>query len=212
MTDSSLIQSLNWRYAVKEFDSDTALPAKKLEVLLEALRLSASSFGLQPWKFVVLQDREKREPLVEHSWGQRQVVDASVLIVLCRPSSFGEEDIDRFIEDTAQTRSVETDSLQGFSDVMKGFVSRMDEAQLAQWMEKQIYLALGNLLTACAVEGVDSCPMEGFSSPEYDKILGLTDLGLTSVVLCPVGYRAEGDKYASLAKVRYAKSEIEVSL
>jgi len=209
---TDLIGALNWRYATKEFDAGKALPTETMERLLVVLRLSASSFGLQPWKFVVVEDREKREPLVEHSWGQRQVVDSSALIVMCRPTEFGEADIDRFLESTASTRGVDLESLAEYGGMMKGFIGRLDAATQADWMSRQIYLALGNLMTACAIEKVDSCPMEGFSAVEYDRILGLADLGLTSVVLCPVGYRAAGDKYASLAKVRYSADEVIVRL
>jgi nitroreductase len=207
-----LIEALSWRYATKVFDPEKPLSEEKLDCLLEALRLSASSFGLQPWRFVVLEDRERRAALVEHSWGQRQVVDASALIVMCRPVSFGEADVDRLTAATAEVRGVDVQSLEPFAGMMKGFLARLDAPALRQWMDNQIYVALGNLLAACAIEGVDACPMEGFSAQEYDAILGLGDLGLASVVLCPVGYRSESDKYAGLAKVRYAAADVVVRI
>lgn len=209
---NDLIDALNWRYATKEFDAERPLPAEKLEGLLEALRLSASSFGLQPWKFVVVEDRDLRAPLVEHSWGQHQVVDAPALIVLCRCTAFGEADVDRLIAATAAARGVEKESLEQYAGMMKGFLGRLDPPALRQWMDNQIYVALGNLLTTCAVEGVDACPMEGFSADEYDEILGLGALGLASVVLCPVGYRSSADKYAGLAKIRYSPEDVVVRL
>jgi len=208
MSDTNLLSALNWRYATKEFDADKPLAPGQLDLLLETLRLSASSFGLQPWKFVVVEDKAKRESLVEHSWGQRQVVDSPALIVLCRPTSFSEADIDRFIADTAASRSVSADSLDQYSGMMKGFLSQMSPEAIEGWIKNQIYLALGGLLTACAVEGIDSCPMEGFTADKYDEILGLTEKGLASVVLCPVGTRAASDKYADLAKVRYAIGDV----
>lgn len=211
-TMKDLIDALNWRYATKEFDAGKPLPAQKLERLLEALRLSASSFGLQPWQFVVIEDRDRRAALVEHSWNQRQVVDAPALIVLCRRNSFGEHEVDRLISATAEARGVDAESLAPFAGMMKGFLGKLDASALRQWMDNQIYVALGNLLTACAVEGVDACPMEGFSADNYDEILGLGDLGLASVVLCPVGYRSGTDKYAGLAKVRYPAEEMVVRL
>ena len=138
---------------------------EKLDRLLEALRLTPSSFGLQPWHFVVLSDRERREALVEHSWGQRQPADSSHLIVLCRPAEFGEDDVERFLLSTAESRGAERSTLDAYGGLMTGFLSRLDSAALRTWMENQIYIALGNLLTACAVEQIDACPMEGFPPP-----------------------------------------------
>lgn len=203
-----LLEKLNWRYATKIFDPNKKVSDEDFEVLLEALRLSPSSFGLQPWKFVVVKNQAIRESLIEHSWGQRQVADASHLIVLCCPKSVDESTVDKYIEFTAESRGIDASTLSGFADMMKGFLSRMNENQKSNWMKDQAYIALGNLMTCAAMIGIDACPMEGFSAPDYDKIIGLDQMDLTSVVLCPVGYRSSEDKYADYPKVRYPSEDV----
>lgn len=207
-----ILESLNWRYAVKEFDSKKRVRATDLDIILEALRLTASSFGLQPWKFVVVENKELREKLVPVSWNQRQISDASHLIVFSKPKKFGEKEVKHFVKRTAEVRGVELSSLEGFEKMMTGFISRMSEADLNEWMTKQIYIALGNLLTVCATMKIDTCPIEGFSKKDYDEILGLEKHGVESVVICPIGYRSEGDKYIERPKVRFPKSEVILTL
>lgn len=208
---SSIIEDLNWRYAVKEFDPTRKVSTDKLNTLLESTRLSASSFGLQPWKFVVVESLELKKELLAASWNQKQVVDASHVIVFCRPENFGERDVDRFVESMAHTRGIEVESLKGYREIMTGFLSRLSEKELEHWMKDQIYIALGTLLTACAVERIDSCPMEGFLAGEYDRILKLEDHGLRSVVVCPIGHRSVDDKYISTQKVRYPLEELVIT-
>lgn len=212
MKHTDILEALNWRYATKQFDPAQKLSTEQLDRLLEALRLSASSFGLQPWKFVVVEDAAVRQELLPHSWNQPQVVDASHVIVLCRLASISDTEIDQFLEDTATTRDVPVESLEGYRGMMTGFINNFSEEKKAEWMFNQLYLALGNLLTVCAVEGIDACPMEGFSAAEYDRILGLEEKGLNSVVVCPIGFRSEEDKYATLAKVRYPTEDVIVRL
>lgn len=207
-----IIEDLNWRYAVKEFDNTKKVSKEDLETVLEALRLSASSFGLQPWKFVVVEKQELKDQLLEHSWNQKQVVDASHVLVLCRPLNFSAENVESFIQSTANTRGQDLASLEGYKNMMTGFIGRMSEEKLQEWMKNQIYIALGNVLTVCAQMRIDSCPMEGFIAPKYDKVLGLAEHGLTSVLVCPIGYRASNDKYAELAKVRFSKEEMVIRL
>ncbi len=206
----TILDALRWRYATKTFDASKKISMEAFEELLEALRLSASSYGLQPWKFVVVENPELRAKVREIAWNQGQVTDASHLIVLCRPETVTAADVDHFVQVTASTRGIDAASLDGYKQMMLGTVNGMDEEKKAVWMAKQVYLALGNLLTVCAVQGIDACPMEGFDPAKCDEILGLPALGLRSVVLCPVGYRADDDKYASLAKVRYPKEEVIV--
>ncbi len=208
----SIIDDMNWRYAVKEFDNTKKLSSEQLDNVLESLRLSSSSFGLQPWKFVVIETQSIKEKLLEHSWNQRQVVDASQVIVLCAPTNFGDTHINAFLESTAKTRNQSMESLDGYKKMMEGFLSRKDEAGLKVWMNKQIYIALGHMLTACAAMRIDTCPMEGFIASKYDEILNLKDKNLTSVVVCPVGFRSENDKYAHAGKVRYSKEEIFIHM
>ncbi len=208
----SIIDDLNWRYAVKEFDPNKKVSKEDLETILESLRLSASSFGLQTWKFVVVETQELKDKLVEHSWNQRQVADATYTIVLCRPTSFGNDDVDRYVKSVAETRGQGVEELKGFRNMMVGFVAGMDEEKMFTWMKNQIYIALGNMLTTCAHLRIDSCPMEGFIPNKYDEVLGLTEKGLASVVVCPIGYRSTNDKYAEAKKVRFPLDEVVVRL
>jgi nitroreductase len=204
----NIIEALNWRYATKEFDSSKKVSDTDLETITESLRLSASSFGLQPWKFLVISNQDVKNSLLEHSWGQKQVTDCSHHIVFCYPSNFNDENVDLFLADTAKTRGQSLEDLEGYGKIMKGFLSQFDEAQKRTWMKDQVYIALGNLLTTCALMNIDACPMEGINQVKYDEVLGLSDKGLMSTVACPIGYRSSSDKYAILPKVRFEKSEV----
>lgn len=204
----SIIQSLNWRYATKMFDPEQKVSDAYMGMLLEALRLSPSSFGLQFWKFVVVTNQELKNQLIEHSWGQKQVADCSHLLVFCKPAKVTAADVDRFVADMAKTREVPQESLAGYGNVMKGYIESSTPEKLSAWMDKQLYIALGVLHTVCAELKIDSCPMEGFSAEAYDKVLGLDAKGLKSVVVCPVGYRSSEDKYANVKKVRYPLEDV----
>ena len=207
-----IIEDLNWRYAVKAFDDSKKVSSEDLDTIIEAFRLTASSFGLQPWKLVVVQDQAVKDSLVEHSWGQGQIANCSDLLVLARKNDFSDENIDEYIASTMETTWASQEDLQWYEDMMKGFLGRMDEDKKQVWVNKQIYIALGNLMTVCANMRIDSCPVEGFIGPKYDEILGLTEKGLGSVVVLPIGYRAEDDKYASNKKVRFATDEVVVKI
>lgn len=205
-----IVKSLQWRYATKKFDPNKKLDESTYQKLEEALRLSASSFGLQPWKFVVVTDPEIKKQLPAHSWGQTQAQDCSHLVVICRLDEMTEQHIDHYLETIATKRGVTRESLKSYSEMMKGFLQ--NPADKAQWMVKQCYIALGTLLTAAATLGVDTCPMEGFDAAAYDRILGLEKKGCRSVVLCPLGYRADDDKYAAAAKVRFDADETVIRI
>lgn len=209
---SNLIDDLNWRYATKEFDSSKKISNSDFNVLAESLRLSPSSFGLQPWKFVLVENEQIRQSLVGHSWNQKQVVDASHLFVLARVNDLGDSLVDNYLEDMIKTRGGSREDLKGFEDMMKGFLANMNDDQKSHWANLQIYIALGQLMTTAAHMRIDACPMEGFSKAEYDKILGLQEKGLSSVVVCPVGYRKESDKYATAPKVRFPMDELLVRI
>lgn len=202
-----IIESLNWRYATKKFDTKK-LEQSQVDLVLESLRLTASSYGLQPMKIVVVENPEVREELVGHSWGQRQVADASHLLVMCRQNDMTDADVDHFIDLVAETRQMPKEDLKQYSEMMKGSVVKLPVEQKAIWMSNQVYLGMGNLLTVCAAEGIDACPMEGFDKAAYDRILNLEEKGLNSVVVCPIGYRSEEDHYAQLAKVRKPMDEV----
>jgi len=208
---SNTLDVINWRYATKKFDTKR-MPDETFNILLESLRLSASSYGLQGWKFVVVENKELRKQLVPHAWGQEQVVDASHLIVLARPTRFTKDDVQRFVQHISEVRNIPLESLEGYKQMMDNVFDKLDQEQIGIWLSKQIYLALGTLLTTAAFEGIDACPMEGFEPEKFDEILGLTERGLNSVVVCPVGYRHADDAYANLPKVRYSQEDVTLVL
>jgi len=209
---TNIIEKLNWRYATKVFDSAKKITEKDFDILLETLRLAPSSFGLQSWKFVIVKNPDLREKLVAASWKQSQVKDSSHLIVLCAPINFGADEVQAYTDDLVKTRGVTASSVEGYKQMMVGFLSKMNDEQKLQWMKNQIYIALGTLMTVAATMNIDTCPMEGFAPAQYDEILGLTKLGLKSVVVCPVGYRSDLDKYAAAKKVRFAKEKLVITI
>jgi nitroreductase len=212
LKQDQLLTQLNWRYAVKKFDSQKKLSSQQIDQVLEALRLSPSSFGLQPWKFLVITNPEIKSKLKAFSWNQSQVVDASHLIVFCGIKQVDNQFVDQFVDDMVRVRGGQKADLQGYSDVMKSFLSRLDDKAKKEWVKNQIYIALGNLMTFCAFQKIDTCPMEGFVPVDYDKVLNLDKLGLYSVVVCPVGFRASDDKYAQAKKVRYSLDKLVIKL
>ena len=208
VSGDAVTAQLHWRYAVKKFDADKKIPPATWSLLEESLRLAPSSFGLQPWKFFVVDNPETRKQLLPHSWGQTQVVDASHLVVLALKLNVGPADADRLIERIAEVRSVPEASLEGYRGVMKNSLKSKSQAEIDVWMTNQVYIALGQLMTTAAMLGVDSCPMEGFVPPKYDEVLGLAAKGYRSVVVAALGTRADDDAYAKLAKVRYSAVEM----
>jgi nitroreductase len=208
ISSEELLTALNWRYAVKKFDATKTVPAATWAAIEEALVLAPSSYGLQPWKFFVVTDRAIRQRLVPVSWGQTQVVDASHLVVLAVKADVGPADAERLIARTAEVRGIPVAVLDGYKQMMVGSLSRQSPEAIREWMTRQVFIALGQLLASCALLGVDACPMEGFQPEQYDEILGLTAKGYRSVVIAPVGYRHADDKNATMKKVRYPKAEI----
>jgi nitroreductase len=202
---SEIIDKINLRYATKKFNPEKKINKKDFEELLEALRLSPSSYGLQPWKFIVVEDKEIRAKIRAAAHGQEQVTDASHLIVLCAKKSITEEDINHYIKITAVTRGINVKDLDGFKKRILEVIKRKD---ISEWNRRQVYLALGFLINVCAMKKIDSCPMEGFDYNEVDEILRLDKEGLNVAALCPVGYRADDDKYSKLKKVRFSEKEV----
>ncbi|POY37152.1 NAD(P)H-dependent oxidoreductase [Solitalea longa] len=198
----------NFRYATKKFDSTKKLTEEQLNNLLEALNLSASSYGLQPYKFIVVENQQIREKLKEAAYGQTQVTDASHLIVFAHKTSVDHSFIEAYIDNIASTRNVSRGALEGFEGIMKGTATNLTEDAAAYWNARQTYIALGNLLTYCAVEGIDACPMEGFNAAAFDEILGLKEKGLHAIVIAPIGFRSEEDAMQFAKKVRRPLSEI----
>jgi nitroreductase len=204
-----VLQQLHWRYAVKKFDSTKKIPDELWTVLEQSLVLAPSSYGLQPWKFFVIDNPEIRQQLVEHSWGQTQVVDASHLVVFAIKKDLSAADVDRYIERIAEVRQTPLETLEGFSGVMKGFLNQPPyPLDINAWSTRQVYIALGQYMTCAAMIGIDTCPMEGLMPDNYDEVLGLPAQGYKTVVVCPAGYRAADDKYAELPKVRFATADV----
>lgn len=209
MDKEQLLQALRWRYATKVFDPNRRIPAETWSALEETLVLSASSFGLQPYRFVVVEDPALRQQLMPHAWNQRQVVDASHFVVFAARTSITEAEIDAWIDRIAEVRRLPRESLAPYRTMMTGMLLDPSFApQAVHWTAKQAYLALGNLMTAAAMLGVDTCPIEGFVPAEFDRLLALPEQGYTSVVCCALGYRSADDKYAALPKVRRPKDEL----
>ena len=205
---NQLIESLNWRYATKGFDPNKAIPEETREALEEALRLTPSSFGLQPWKFIVIQNPEIQSELKPNSWNQVQITDAPCLIVLAAKTKLAQADIDAFIAHTAETRNQPLEELDFYKGMIEGFTKQFDDAGLLTWASKQVYIALGNLLTSASLLGVDACPLEGIDPVKYDEILNLKEEGYSTVVACALGYRADDDKYATAPKVRFPAAQV----
>jgi nitroreductase len=208
----SIIEKLQWRYATKKFDKTQQLSDEKLTTLKEAFNLTALSYGLQTLKLVVVKDRAVRESLVELAYGQRQVADASHLLVLCIQNKIDEEDINSHFDTIKTIRNTPESVLEPFKTQLKSTLEAMPDDKKIGWATKQAYIALGNLMTVCAVEGIDSCPMEGFVPKALDTALGLDGRGLISVLLLPVGYRASDDMFSDLKKVRKSLSDTIVEL
>lgn len=207
--NSQLLAALNWRYATKAFDPGRQIPADTWTTLVQALVLSPSSFGLQPYRFLVVNDPALRKELQPHAWGQRQVVDASHFVVFAARTGMTEAEIDAFLGRVAQARAVTVESLTGYRGMMTGMLlSESFKPQLPHWAALQAYIALGNLMTSAAVLGVDACPIEGFVPAEFDRILGLPARGLAAVVCCALGYRSAADPHATLPKVRLDSREL----
>jgi nitroreductase len=206
LSPEAAVHQLLWRYAVKKFDPARKISDEDWKALEQSLVLSPSSFGLQPWKFFVVQNPEIRSQLLEHSWKQPQIVDASHLVVLAIKKDMGEGDVDRYVARQADVHSTTVESLAGYTGMMKGFMAR--NPNVNEWSARQVYIALGQYIATAAMIGIDTCPIEGFSPEKYDEILGLTAMGYAACVVCPAGYRSEEDKYAVLPKVRFATEEV----
>jgi len=209
VTAKQLLDRLNWRYATKQFDPNRKISAQDWATIEDALLLTPSSGGLQPWKFIIITDPAVRTKLLPASYGQPQITNASHLVVFAAKQNFGEADVDALINRTAATRGVTAESLAQYRGMLVGgIVQAQDEKARDAWARNQAYIALGNLLTSAALLGIDACPMEGFDRAQYDKILGLRDEGYGSAVIATLGYRAATDKYAEAAKVRFPKEQI----
>ena len=208
----STIESLQWRYATKKFDDSKSLTGNQINTLKEAFNLTAISYGLQPIKLVIVNDKKIQEQLVEHSWNQQQVVQASHVLVICIQDQLDENDIEKYFSLVKEIRNTPDEILTPFKNYLKEDVSKKTTKELVPWMKNQAYIALGNLMTVAAIEKIDSCPMEGFVPSKYDELLHLEDKGLKSVLLLPIGYRADDDMFADFKKVRKPLKEAVIEL
>lgn len=206
------IDKLEWRYATKKFDPDETLSDEKLNVLKHAFNLTATSFGLQTINLLIISDKVIRAKLVEHSFNQRQVLDASHLLVICIQDDIVDTDVDAYFDNVKSIRATPETILSPYRKDLKLMMEGMSIEQRQEWSIKQAYIALGNLMTVCAIEQIDACPMEGFIPEIYDKILDLKSKNLKSVLLLPVGYRAKDDMFANFKKVRKQVSNTVIEI
>lgn len=207
-TPAELSAHLAWRYATKQFDPTKKIPAEIWTVLKQSLVQTPSSFGLQPWKFLIIDTPALKTQLRAVSWGQGQVEDAEHHVVFLARTEMTEADVDRLIDAQVAARGTPRETLAGYRGMMLKSIVGASPTWVREWATRQTYIALGQFMLACAAVQVDACPMEGLDPLKYDDILGLNGSGYHTVVACPVGYRAAGDKYAGLAKVRFAESEV----
>ena len=204
---TSLTEALSWRYATKKFDTERRVSGEDLDALKTAVRLSASSFGLQPYRVAVVDEQSVQDRLLPHSYNQQQVADASHVFVFAAKLDVTPDYVDRFIELTAQVRAIPVDDVRGYGEYIKSNIANKDTTFIQDWNRRQAYIGLGTLLATAAELRVDACPMEGFDPAGYDEVLGLKEKGLTACVICPIGYRHPEDHAALYPKVRWPESE-----
>ena len=208
----TILESLQWRYATKKFDTHKLLSDEKLEILKHAFNLTATSFGLQTMKLIVIKNKDVRNKLVAHAYHQKQVLDASHLLVFCVQTDILDTDVDAYFDNVTFIRETPEAILAPYRANLKRMMMNMNQQERIDWSIKQAHIALGNIMTVCAVEQIDSCPMEGFDSKQFDSILNLQGMNLKSVLLLPVGYRAEDDMFANFKKVRKQVSDAVLEL
>lgn len=208
LTPSALRDALLWRYATKSFDPARSIPADTWQALTDGLVLTPSSFGLQPWKFLQIEDAALRERLRECSWGQAQVTDADKLLVFTARTDVTPDDVDRWLVRMAEVQGQSRETLAGLGGVIEGFCQRMSPEQRHAWNVRQCYIALGQFMTSAALLGIDTCPLEGIDPAGYDRVLGLEGGSHATCVACVAGYRAAGDAHASRAKARYPREQV----
>ena len=213
-----IIHSLEWSYATKKFDPNRKVSNQDISNLKRAIQLAPSSYGFQLYKVIIEKDQATKESLVKHSYYQSQVRDCSHLFVFCSYKTVKPEHVDEFIDLMKEARTHDKEGMKqklkstaimkAYSVIAKTDLGSRDPKDAEEWMKRQCYIALGNLMATCAEMRIDSCPFEGFKSKEYDRILGLTDRNLTSAVLCPVGYRSPDDDHQHRTKVRKPKERL----
>lgn len=207
-----ILESLNWRYATKQYDSSRVVAPNDLETLLEVMRLAPSSAGIQPWKFLIVTDPQVRQELRAAGYGQPQFTDASHLIIFCRRTDLDSGIVTQLVQKTAEVRKQKVAELDGLRELAAGTISSKEGQQLDSWAARQVYIPLGMLLESAALLRIDASPMEGFDPAAFDKILKLKEKNLASVVVCALGYRSADDKYSAAKKVRFAQEDVFISV
>lgn len=206
------LENASWRYATKKFDNTKKVSAEDLEILKKAISLTATSYGLEPYKVLIIENQEIKNQLVAASWGQQIVADASHLIVFANILDFGSDQMNAYFKNVTETRNVPMEALQGYSDFMQASINALPLETRNSWTAKQTYLAMGNLLNAAAELKIDATPMEGFVAEQYNDILGLNALGLSATLVTPIGYRHADDATQFSKKVRKSESELFITI
>jgi nitroreductase len=209
---SNFIDNANWRYATKKFDASKKVSKEDFETLKEAIRLSASSYGLQPYKVFIIESPEIRAKIQPVAWGQSQIVEASHLVVFANITNFGDAEIDAYAKNLSETRGIPAENVKGYVDFVKSKITTLPLEIKNNWTSKQTYLALGNLLNAASELKIDVTPMEGFEPEAVNEILGFDKLGLNASLLATIGYRHEDDATQHYAKVRKSNEELFINL
>lgn len=206
------LDALEWRYAVKKFDDTILLPQEKIEVLKRSFQLAPSSSGLQPNRLVILQNKKLQKELETHSYFQKQVATASHVLIFCIETNIDAEFITNKFELEKKIRNTPEKIVRPFRENLIAAFHKMNHNERENWAIKQVYLAMGSLLHTCAIEKIDACPMEGFAAEKYDELLGLSKKGLKSILVLPIGIRADDDFFASFKKVRRPLEEVIIEL
>lgn len=207
------LSSLKWRYATKKFDSSKKVDRNTLDRILEAGNLTATSLGIQAVRVIRVDKKELRDAMLPHCFNQRQVLDASDVLVLCVDKEISSSTIDKYVELISKTRGQQLSEIDGFKNMVSGYVNSFnDQSSMQEWLSKQSYITLGTLLTACALEKVDSCPMEGFKPVEVSKVLNLDEMGLIPTLILPIGYRSVEDGNQHLTKVRKSMDDFVTTI
>lgn len=209
---STFLDHQNWRYATKKYDNSKKVSTADLDFLKEAVRLSASSYGLQLYKVLIIESDEVKAKLVAAAYGQTQVADASHIFVFASQTNVGNTEIDAYLKNASETRKLPIEALAGYGDFMKGTINPMPEDAKSIWTAKQTYIAMANLLSAAAELNIDATPMEGFNAAQFNEILGLDKLNLNATVIVPVGYRHAEDDTQHYIKVRKSNEDLFITI
>ena len=209
---NNILDALEWRYAVKKFDDKASFTEQQILEVKKVFNLSASSYGLQPYKMIVVQNPELKEKLVPASFGQQQISQSAAILVFAVRTDFGMDYIDQFFKDMSTKRQIPLENLEGYKNFMKGSFANKSEDEISSWATKQVYLTMGHMLASLAALQIDACPMEGLDPQAYDKILDLDAKQLKTIVAMPIGVRAPDDASATALKVRKDLSDIIIDL